>query len=70
MLTIMFIIFFFMVFGKLLGFAFRASWGILKICFGLIFLPIILVVMVLGGLIYIALPILLVVGLVSLLVKN
>ena len=57
------------VFGKLIGFAFRAAWGITKIFFGLIFLPVILIAMVIGGLIYIALPILAIVGIVLLIKK-
>ena len=55
-----------MVFGKLIGFAIRAAWGISKVLVTLVFLPLILIGLVLGGLIYLALPILLVVGLVTL----
>ena len=67
MMTIFFFILFFMIFGKLVGFAFRAAWGIMKVMLYIVFLPVILVGMVMGGLIYIALPILLAVGLLSLL---
>ena len=69
MMTIIFFLFFFMIFGKLLSFAFKATWSIMKVAFFIMFLPIILVGMAIGGLIYIALPILLVVGLVSLLAR-
>ena len=69
MLSLLFTIFFFMIFGKMIGFAFRATWGIFKVLMYLVFLPLILVAMVFGGLVYIALPILLVVGLASLFVK-
>lgn len=69
MLSLLFTIFFFMIFGKMIGFAFRATWGIFKVLIYLVFLPVILVAMVFGGLVYIALPILLVVGLASLFVK-
>ena len=55
-----------MVFGKLIGFAIRAAWGISKVIVTLVFLPLILIGLVLGGLIYLALPILIVVGLVAL----
>ena len=55
-----------MVFGKLIGFAIRAAWGISKVIVTLVFLPLILIGLVLGGLIYLALPILFVVGLVTL----
>ncbi len=69
MLSLLFTIFFFIIFGKMIGFAFRATWGIFKVLIYLVFLPVILVAMVFGGLVYIALPILLVVGLASLFVK-
>jgi hypothetical protein len=56
-----------MIFGKLVGFAFRATWSIMKVMLYFVFLPVILVGLVFGGLIYFAFPILLVVGLISLL---
>lgn len=68
-MSLLFTIFFFMIFGKMIGFAFRATWGIFKVLIYLVFLPVILVAMVFGGLVYIALPILLLVGLASLFVK-
>lgn len=46
-------------------FAFKMAWGVTKILFSLVFLPIFLVVLVLGGLIKLAFPILAVVGLLS-----
>ena len=55
-----------MVFVKLIGFAIRAAWGISKVIVTLVFFPLILIGLVLGGLIYLALPILIVVGLVAL----
>ena len=55
-----------MVFGKLIGFAIRAAWGISKVLVTLVFLPLILIGLVLGGLIYLAFPILILVGLVAL----
>ena len=67
MLLLLFIIFFFGIFGKLIGFAFRASWSIIKVMFTLVFLPLILMGLVFKGLVAIALPVLLVVGLFSLL---
>ncbi len=66
MMTVIFFVLFFMIFGKLVGFAFRATWSIVKVMLYIVFLPLILVGMVMGGLIYIAFPILLVVGLLSL----
>ncbi|MCR5670201.1 MAG: hypothetical protein K6G10_04280 [Butyrivibrio sp.] len=67
MLSLLFTIFFFIIFGKMIGFAFRASWSIFRVIFSLVFLPLILISLVVGGLVYVALPVLLVVGLVSLL---
>ena len=55
-----------MVFGKMIGFAFRATWGLFKVLMYIVFLPLILVGMVFGGLLYLAFPILLIVGIVSL----
>lgn len=66
-MTLLFTIFFFLIFGKMIGFAFRATWSIFKIVMYLVFLPLILVGLLIGGFVYIALPILLVVGLISLL---
>ena len=66
MFTLLFFVLFFMVFGKMIGFAFRATWGLTKILFSIVFLPLILIGLVFGGLLYIAFPVLLVVGLVSL----
>ena len=66
MLNLLFAILMIMVFGKLIGFAIRAAWGISKVIVTSVFLPLILIGLVLGGLIYLALPILFVVGLVTL----
>lgn len=67
MMTLLFIILFFYVFGKLAGFAFRATWSILKVVFFFVFLPFALISLVVGGLIYIAVPVLLFMGIISLL---
>ncbi|MDD3360772.1 MAG: hypothetical protein PHW34_03775 [Hespellia sp.] len=66
MLTLVFIIMMFVVFGKLIGLAIRATWGITKVLFTIVFLPVILICMVVGGLISVALPVLAVIGLVAL----
>ena len=42
MLTLLFIILMFGIFGKMIGLAFRATWGITKIFFRLIFPPLVL----------------------------
>ncbi len=65
-MSLLFIIFFFMIFGWIIGFAFRTGWRIIRVMFGLVFLPLILVALVFRGLVLIALPVLLVVGLLSL----
>ena len=66
MLSLIFWILMFMVFGKILKFAIRAAWGISKIFVSLIFLPLFLVVLVFQGLFFLAIPILLIVGVISL----
>lgn len=66
MLTLLFIILMFGIFGKMIGLAFRATWGITKICFRLVFLPLVLIGLALGGLIYIAIPLLVIVGIAML----
>ncbi|SEB02396.1 hypothetical protein SAMN02910384_03101 [Pseudobutyrivibrio sp. ACV-2] len=65
-MTILFYILFFAVFGRMIGFAFRATWSLFKVLMFIVFLPLILVGFVFGGLLYIAFPILIVVGIVSL----
>ena len=66
MWTLIFGILFFTVFGKLLSLSFKAAWGISKVLLYLVCLPIILIVLVVCGLFYIAIPALAVVGLVTL----
>ena len=66
MLSIIFFILLIAVFGEVLAFAIKMAWGITKIVFGVIVLPIILVVLAVCGLIYIAIPLLAIIGLISL----
>ncbi len=66
MWTILFSILLLMVFGKILVFAVKAAWGVSKIVVSLVLLPIFLVGLVFAGLIQLALPILLIIGLISL----
>lgn len=54
------------VFGKLLVFGVKAAWGITKILVTIVLLPLVLLGMVAGGLLYLAFPILIVIGIVSL----
>lgn len=65
-MIILFFVLFFIIFGRLLGFAFRAAWSIAKIAVFMVFLPLILVGLVINGLVRLALPILVIVGIVSL----
>lgn len=66
MLTILFFILMIWVFWKLVKLSVKAAWGISKILFTLVLLPIILVVLVIVGFIYIAIPILAIVGVIAL----
>lgn len=70
MLELIFAICMIWVFGKMLIFGIKAAWGIAKIFWTIIFLPVILIGMVIGGLMYIAFPVLIVIGLVSLIKAN
>lgn len=65
MLTLIFTILMICVFGKLFLFSLKAAWGIAKILLTLVFLPFTLIFMALSGLITLALPILIVVGVIS-----
>ena len=66
MLTLLFAICMIWVFGKLFFFGIKAAWGISRFLLTIVLLPVILIVMVVGGLIYLAFPVLLFVGIVSL----
>lgn len=69
MLEIIFTICMLWVFGKLFVFGIKAAWGISKIVLTIVFLPIILIGMVIAGFIYIAFPIVIIIGVIELL-KN
>ena len=66
MLTLVFICLMIGVFGKLIGLAFKMTWGITKVLFTLVFLPFVLIALTIGGLVTIALPLVVVVGIISL----
>lgn len=66
MLTFLFVVLLFVVFGKILKFAIKAAWGISKIIVSVVFLPVILIGMALTGFIYLALGCLVVIGIISL----
>ena len=64
MLTLLFIICLIGVFGRLCVWGVRAAWGISKFMVTVVLMPLILICMVIGGLLHLALPILIIVGLV------
>jgi hypothetical protein len=64
MLTLLFVILMFGVFGKMIGFAFRATWGLTKVLVNLVLLPVFLIALVLAGLLYIAVPLLVIAAIV------
>ncbi|MBQ2287170.1 MAG: hypothetical protein II251_00465 [Lachnospiraceae bacterium] len=66
MLTLLFTILMIMVFGKILMFSIRAAWGLTKILFSVVLLPIFLIGLVLTGLLTVAFPILIFIGIASL----
>ena len=69
MITLLFVLLMIWVFGKMIGLAFRATWGLTKIIFGIVLLPLFLVGLVITGFMSIALPILVVMGIVMLISK-
>ena len=60
MLTILFLIFLFGIFGKLFFFGIRAAWGISKFVLMVVFFPVILIGMLIVGLVKLAFPLLLI----------
>ncbi len=66
MLTFLFFVLLFGIFGKLIWLAVRAAWGISKIVFSIVFLPVVVLVLFFSGLVYVALGLLVVIGIVSL----
>lgn len=69
MLTLLFTIMMFVIFGKLLIFGIKVSWGFTKILFTVVLLPFVLIVLVIAGFIYIAIPILAIIGVIALFTK-
>ena len=66
MFTLLFLICMLGIFGKLLVFGLRAAWGVSKLLLTVVLFPVILIGMVFAGLIYLAFPILIIVGIVTL----
>lgn len=66
MLEFLFIVLMLVIFGRLAFFALRLAWGITKVVLTLVFLPLILIGGLVSGLISIAFPVLIVIGILSL----
>ena len=66
MLSLLFTICMIWIFGKLFIFGVKGAWGISKLLLTVVFLPLILIGMVIGGLMSIAFPILIILGIVAL----
>lgn len=66
MLTLLFIILMVTVFGKLAVLAIKMAWGITKVLFSIVFLPIALIVLFMSGLAILAIPILVILGVIAL----
>lgn len=70
MLSLIFIILMFIIFGKILWFAVKAAWGISKIVCWVVLLPVLLLGLLIAGLVKIALPVLLIIGVISMFVLH
>lgn len=66
MLTFLFFVLLFGIFGKLIWLAVKAAWGISKIVFSIVFLPVVVLALFFSGLVYVALGLLVAIGIVSL----
>lgn len=55
--------------GKMIAWAFKAIWNIVKVLLVIVFFPLILIVMACTGLIYIALIFLIIGGIISLIAR-
>ena len=65
----LFIILMFMFFGKMIIFGIKAAWGLGKFVIGLILFPILIIGVIAVGLVYIALPLLAIIGVILLVRK-
>lgn len=70
MLSILFTICMLWFIVKFFIFGLKASWGIMKLLCTVIFFPVILIGMVVGGLIYVALPLLIIGGIIGLVMSR
>ena len=65
LLTILFLALVFGFIGKVIGFAFEFSWSLIKVLFGAVIFPVVLISLVFSGLIAIAFPLLIVAIVIS-----
>lgn len=70
MLTIISFILMFIIFGRILKFAIKAAWGVSKIICSVVLLPIFLICLLVVGVVEIALPILILVGIISMFINR
>ena len=62
MLSLLFMICVFWIFGKLFIFGLRAAWSVSKLLLTVVLWPVILIRMLIGGLLHLAFPILVIAG--------
>ena len=62
MLSLLFVICVFWIFGKLFIFGLRAAWSVSKLLLTVVLWPVILIGMLIGGLLHLAFPILVIAG--------
>lgn len=70
MLTALFILAFVWFMWKVIALAIKMTWGLLKVGIYVIFLPIVIIGFFLGGLIYIALPLAIIGGIIALAISK
>lgn len=70
MLTALFILAFVWFMWKVIALAIKMTWGLLKVGVYVIFLPIVIIGFFLGGLIYIALPLAIIGGIIALAISK
>lgn len=70
MLTALFILAFVWFMWKVIALAIKMTWGLLKVGIYVIFLPIVMIGFFFGGLIYIALPLAIIGGIIALAVSK
>ena len=66
MLTMILLVFIFSFLCKIAWIAFKATWGVMKFVFGIILLPLFIILAIVGGMVYLIFPALVIIGLVAL----